>query len=198
MKKRILLIVPVVLGMTLVACNSTPPAVAHEPVHVDSIIPREVAMQQFQAGLIQPARLAGGANSRDALVRSFIHALEKRDTAAFRGLVLDRSEFAFLYYPTNAQGLPPYDLNPGLMWFMLDEASRKGIQRALAARSGQPLGYLGYRCEGKPSVEGQNTVWGPCLVQRLRARGDTIFERLFGPIIERNGVFKFVSLANRL
>ena len=60
------------------------------------------------------------------------------------------------------------------------------------------MAYVGYRCEGKPSVEGENTVWGPCLVQRIRAPGDTISERLFGPIIERNGVYKFITLANRL
>jgi hypothetical protein len=35
-------------------------------------------------------------------------------------------------------------------------------------------------------------------VRRVQAPGDTVRERLFGPILERGGRFKFVSYANRL
>jgi hypothetical protein len=32
----------------------------------------------------------------------------------------------------------------------------------------------------------------------MQAPGDTVDERLFGPIVERHGRFKFVSFANKL
>jgi hypothetical protein len=32
----------------------------------------------------------------------------------------------------------------------------------------------------------------------VQAPGDTLEERLFGPIVEREGVFKFLSFANKL
>ena len=84
------------------------------------------------------------------------------------------------------------------MWFMLDGNSRKGIVRAFDERGGRPLRYVGYACEGAPSRQGANTVWGPCVVRRLQSPGDTVSERLFGPIVERGGRFKFVSYANKL
>jgi hypothetical protein len=103
-----------------------------------------------------------------------------------------------LYYPTNPQALPPYDLNPDLMWFMLSSGSAKGITRALGELGGQHLGYAGYVCDSIPSRQGSNTIWGPCAV-RLHPEGrDTASERLFGLIVERDGRYKFVSYANKL
>jgi len=94
--------------------------------------------------------------------------------------------------------LPPYDLGPGLMWFLLEQNSRKGLVHALQDRGGRPLGYEGYRCDATPSRQGANTVWGPCLVRHRQPGGDVIEERLFALIVERQGRFKFVSLANKL
>jgi hypothetical protein len=161
-------------------------------------VPREVSLARFREGLTAPGRLKGGATSRDDLVRRSIEALERRDTMALVGMTITRAEFAYLYYPTSPEALPPYDLDPGLSWFMLQENGRKGLLRALADRGGRPLGYLGYRCDGTPSQHGGNAVWGPCLVRRVQAPGDTLEERLFGPIVEREGVFKFLSFANKL
>jgi hypothetical protein len=103
-----------------------------------------------------------------------------------------------VYYPTNPQGLPPYDLNPDLMWFMLSSGSEKGITRALGELGGQRLGYAGYACDSAPSRQGSNTVSGPCVVRFHPNRGDTASERLFGLIVERDGRYKFVSYANKL
>ena len=75
------------------------------------------------------------------------------------------------------------------MWFLMQEGSRKGLLRALEQRGGRSLGYVGYTCDDAPSHQGENTVWASCLVHQ---------ERLFGPILERGGRFKFVSLANKL
>lgn len=160
-------------------------------------MPREVEVARFRAGLEPPPDLSGGAPSRDALVRRYVQALEQSDTAALAALVITRAEFAYLYYPTNPQGRPPYDLSPGLMWFMTQESSNKGLRRALDERGGRKLGYIGYSCDANPSREGENVVWGPCIVRRHTATG-TIEERLFGLILQRHDRFKFVTLANKL
>jgi len=165
---------------------------------VDSVIPREEALRRFRVGLNSTDTLYGGASSRDQLVRRFVAALEARDTASLTALALTRDEFAFIYYPTDPQSLPPYDLSPQLMWFMLNEHSGSGLAHALEERGGHPLHVVGDTCEGAPSHQGPNTVWGPCYIRRVQAPGDTVSERLFGPIIERGGRFKFVSYANKL
>jgi hypothetical protein len=184
----------------LTACgrsSATTPA-AHRSVHVDSLIPRAEALRRFRPGIPQVDSLSGGATSRDALVRGYIRAIERRDTVVLRRLLLTRDEFGYLYYPTNPQGLPPYDLSPDLMWFMLSTSSAKGLTRALAEVGGQRLGYTGYVCDSMPSRQGANTVWGPCTVQlHPKGRGATI-QRLFGLIVERGGRYKFVSYANKL
>ncbi len=174
---------------------AAPPA--HRPTHVDSILPRAEALRRFQASARPADGLAHGVPSRDALVHAFVRALETRDTAGLRALALTRDEYAFLYYPTASQGLPPYDLPPDLLWFMLQSASDKGLTRLLAARAGGGLGYERYRCDPEPSREGANLLWGPCLVRHRRG-GRMVTERLFGLVIERAGQFKFVSYGNKL
>lgn len=185
----------------LAACDHGRPedtGASASPTHVDSVVPREVALERFRNGLDSLDSLTGGAPSRDALIRQFVRALERHDTAGLATLALTRQEFAWIYYPTSPQGLPPYDLSPDLMWFMLVENSRKGLAHALMERGGRALGFAGYLCDPLPSREGANTVWGPCVIRRVQAPGDTTAERLFGLIIERGGRFKLVGFANRL
>jgi hypothetical protein len=176
--------------------SATTPATPRS-VHVDSLIPRAEALRRFRAGIPPLDSLSGGATSRDALVRGYIRALERRDTVVLRRLLLTRGEFGYLYYPSNPQGLPPYDLSPDLMWFMVSTGSEKGLTRALAELGGQRLGYTGYVCDSVPSRQGANTVWGPCAVQLHPKAKDTTSQRLFGLIVERDGRYKFVSYANR-
>jgi hypothetical protein len=173
-------------------------AAAERPTHVDSVISREEALYRFQASTPPVDSLSGGVPTRDSLVRAFVSALAKRDSSALRRLLLDRSEFAYLYYPTNPQGLPPYDLRPDLLWFLVSTGSEKGLGRALEKRGGQVLGFSGYQCDSLPSREGGNVVWGPCSLRLRGPHGGTVAERLFGLIVERDGRYKFVSYANRL
>jgi hypothetical protein len=180
------------------ACGSDGrPGRAEAATHVDSIVPRDVELAQFRAGLVEPTGLTGGAASRDALVRRFMDALEHRDTTTLESLRMTQAEFAYLYYPTNPEARPPYDLSPGLMWFLLEGRSRRGLVHALEDRGGVTLHYAGYSCANR-SRQGDNTVWSGCTVRRRQAAGDTMVEMLFGPIIERGGRFKFVSYANKL
>jgi hypothetical protein len=165
---------------------------------VDSVVPRDTALARFREGLNRPAGLTGGAESLEGLVARLVTAVERSDTAGLAGLMLTRAEFAYLYYPTIPEGRPPYDLSPGLFWFMLEGSSQRGRSALLSDRGGQPLGYAGVRCDGPPRHYAENTVWPLCLVRRVQATGDTVEARLFGPIVERGGRFKLVTLANKL
>ena len=178
--------------------SARPGEAARPPAHMDSAVPRAVALERFRQGSPRVTELEGGAGSRDELVHRFARAVAVRDTAALRRLLLSRAEFAWLYYPTSKQGLPPYDLSPDLMWFMTAERSQRGAAALMSERAGQALRLVGYRCLGDSTVEGANRLWGPCVIRRVQAPGDTVEERLFGPVIERGGRFKFVSYSNRL
>jgi len=191
----------ILLGCLLVyaaACsNDAPEATPAAAGVVDSAIPREEALRRFRIGLDSASALEGGASSREALVTGYVTALAAADTAAILRLTMTKPEFAWLYYPESAQGRPPYDLSPALMWFMMDEQSRKGLTRALAERGGQPYAYAGFVCEGSAVIEGPNTLWGPCLVRRVVAPGDTVSERLFGQVLGRDGRYKITTHANK-
>lgn len=142
--------------------------------------------------------LSFASASREALVRRFVAALERRDTAALDGMLMSRREFAALYYPTTPQALPPYELPEDVLWFTLEQRSRRDIGLALHELGGRPFGYLDHRCAEEPRMEGENRIWGYCAVRRRTPDGTIEDLRPFGLIIERYGRFKFVSYANRL
>jgi hypothetical protein len=178
----------------LAACSPTERTpTPHAEATVDSAMPREEALRRFQEGLPAATALAGGTTDRDALVRAVVRAVEGADSAALASLVLSREEYAWLYYPTSAQGLPPYDLSPGLYWFMLEGRNRQGISFLLRERAGKPLRVVGYDCGTTVTTEGENRLHGPCVLRRLQAPGDTVTERYFSQIIEREGTFKVVA-----
>jgi hypothetical protein len=139
-----------------------------------------------------------GERSARALVRRFALALERADTNAFRQMALTRAEFAYLYYPESPYTAKPYRQDPALLWFMIQEGSNKGLTRLFDRYAGSPTGYVGYRCSAASEVHGSTRLWPRCFIRRVVTRGDTIEDRLFGTIIERNGRFKFLSYVNKL
>lgn len=165
--------------------------------HVDSAIPIDEALRRFREGLPKPEALRGGFASREKLVRGFVLALEAQDTAALRRMVLKPDEFAWLYYPSSPLSRPPYELRPALMWFQLQGESERGASRLFTERAGHPLGYVGHTCPPL-RVEGKNRLHPGCELRRVTATRDTVAERLFGLIVERDGWYKFVSYANWL
>ncbi|HYH81182.1 MAG TPA: hypothetical protein VEX86_15370 [Longimicrobium sp.] len=162
---------------------------------MDSILPPEEEQRRFREGLEDPGELSGGAASREALVRALVRAVERADTAAVRGMILTRAEFAYLYYPSTEFTRPPRRMSPALLWFLTLQESEKGIGRLFARRGGTELGYVSSACAPTPRVEGRNRLWDRCTVT-LRGDGETRAERLFGTIVERGGRFKFVSYQN--
>ena len=111
---------------------------------VDSTLPRDEALRRFQLDLTPVTELESSYESRDALVAAFAQALGDRDTAALASMAVSRAEFGYLYYPTTPQSLPPYDLEPGLMWDLLQRRSERGIRRALAVYGGRPFQLLSH------------------------------------------------------
>ncbi len=164
---------------------------------VDSAVSIEIALEEFRRGVPRPAGLTGGFSTREELVRKFIGALEVSDTAALRRMVLQKDEFAWLYYPTTRFTRKPYELPAGLLWFQMQGQTEKGASLLLSERAGASRGYLGHDCRSQRR-EGENTVHGHCVVHRVVAAGDTVTDRLFGLIVERGGAHKFVSYANKL
>lgn len=199
MHLRCLIALALVGGAACGRSETTRPA-AEAPLAnvVDSTRPRDSALAEFRRPLAEVTVLAGGAASRDLLVSGFVRALEQRDTAALRQLILSKAEFAWLYYPNAREANPPYSLSPDLMWFTHEGHSEQGIRVALEERGGRPRGYLRYHCAPEPRIEGENRLWGFCLLTRAEAGQDTTEEQLFGLIMERGRVFKFVSYANQL
>lgn len=166
---------------------------------IDSTFPVEEEIRRFQAELGEaPDGLSYGAPSQSALVDAFVRALERNDTTALARLVVNRKEFGYLVYPTSPNVRPPYRLSPDVVWLQRAAATNKGASRLLNRFGGRPLGFVGHVCPSPPVRQGDNTVWASCFVKSAAPGGDTTSVRMFGPIIERGGQYKFLSLANGL
>lgn len=173
-------------------------AEAGAPVHVDSILPLEEEIGRFKARVGRTTQgLHGGAGSRDELVAMFVSAVERADTAAFARLAIDTAEFIDLYYPHTIYTQEPYRLSPDIVWMLITQNGDKGLVRIVRRIAGQPFGLEGYSCNREPKVEGPNRLWEGCELHRT-AGGKREAQRLFGSILERGGVFKFVSYSNDL
>ncbi|MEX2230422.1 MAG: hypothetical protein WEB13_12385 [Dehalococcoidia bacterium] len=167
------------------------------PTHVDSILPIEEHLRRFRLDLgAEPAALSGGARSRDALVARFARALTERDTAAFADMLLTGAEFGWLYYPHTRFTAPPYRLAPELLWMQIQNGSSRGFGRLLDRLGGTTADAGTYRCAPEPIVEGPNTLWEGCVLTAAAPGAEPKEIRLFGSILERDGVFKFVSYTN--
>lgn len=164
---------------------------------IDSLLPIEEEVRRFKAtvGGSAVTSFSGGAPSRDSLFRLFVRAVERRDTATLIRTVISPREFIDLYYPESPHTHPPYRQPPGFLWSQIEINSSKGLTRLLARRGGMPLGAVGLVCDDKPEQQGKNTLWGRCVV-RTKSGGVAREERLFGAIVARGGVFKFMSYAN--
>lgn len=162
---------------------------------IDSALPLDEALRRFRAGLPQVDSLSGGATSRDDLVRRFVRAVERSDTAALRAMIISRAEFAHVYYPTSPYTREPTKQAAALAWFFVIEPSKVGITRVLNRFGGASLGFRGYSCTEPSTREGNNVLWEECAL-RMGGAGRTRALQLFGPILQHEGRFKFLSYAN--
>ena len=162
---------------------------------VDSILPTGEALARFRDGLDPVDTLRHAAASREALVDRWAQAVAASDTATLNALLVDRAEFAWLYYPDSRMSLPPYEAPPGLLWGQLLASSNEGAAQVMRRHGGRPFRVAALRCPAPPVDEGKNRLHERCEV-RLNAAGAPT--RLFGTILERDGRFKFLGYANPL
>lgn len=187
-----------VLLAALGACRGADARARAAAAPVDSARPAARALAQFRQGLPETRELGGGfATNRDSLVARFVRALERADTTAFSPMMLSRAEFAWLYYETDPQAKPPYELPPEVMWMQSIQQGERGIGRALARFGGRPLAYQGFACD-RHAPRGPITVWTGCSVSVLGEGGQRVSVQLFGGIVERGGRYKLLSYANDL
>ena len=184
----------------LVGCERANGAAAAPPAGsavVDSVHPPAVALERFREGLRGPVeRLTGGASSVESLAALWAGAVETHDTTTIRRLVIDRAEFAWLYYPASPFARGPLYQSPDLVWFRLQANSEKGITRVLRRFGGTALGFRDVECPRPPRVEGRNRIWEYCEIRREDA-GATRSDQLFGGILEHEGRFKFITYSNQ-
>lgn len=186
-------------GLLLGGCGTVQEADPPVQGIVDSVFPIDEEIRRFTATLDSvPAALRHGAPDREALVARFIRAVETRDTLELPRLLLQRDEFIALYYPSSQYTTRPYELAPALLWFRMENTSSRGINRLLERMGGRALGYAGMTCPDQPRVEGRNRIWEGCTVMTGESGGPGVARQLFGDILERDGIWKFLSYANDL
>ncbi len=165
---------------------------------IDSLLPVEEELRRFRVATPESIdRFQGGAPSREGLVRSYVRAIETSDNPALHRLLINRAEYAWLVYPESELTRPPYVQKPGLAWFLMQNASDRGITRVLNRHGGRPLGFRSFACEEEPAVQGSNRIWRECRVRFAPAEGagGVVERKLFGGIIGRSGTYKFLTYA---
>ena len=167
---------------------------------IDSILPVEEELRRFRAavGGDSATSFTGGSDSRDALVKRFVRAVSTSDVADLRAMVVKSREFADLYYLDSPYSHPPYRQSPATAWAMMQNPSGAGLTHLLKRFGSKSLTYLSHACEPKVLREGRTTRYTGCLVRVVEATGDTTTRRMFGSIVERGGVYKFLSYTNDL
>jgi hypothetical protein len=186
------------LGLTAATCtDSSAAAKAAARSAVSDTTRYSIARQLavFREGLPEVHRIEG-MSSRDALMREFAAAVRRSDRAALERMMIDRAEFAYLYYPASPLSKKPYELDPDLMWMQVTARSARGLGRLLKNYGGR-FAYRGYTCEDTPQQLGVVTLYNSCRVKHT-LDGKAIDERLFGSIMEVGGHYKLVGFSNKL
>jgi len=166
---------------------------------VDSILPIAEQLRRFRAGFTGHAdTLSSASASIDDLVGRWARALTANDSAALKGMVLTMAEFAWLYYPDSKLSRPPYESPPALLWWQFVTTSNEGARAAFTRFGGRPLRVQQVACKEPALVEGANRLHEQCMLTFTSGGGKRQDARLFGTIIERAGLFKFVGLSNAL
>lgn len=198
----------VLTAMPVVACRQQAPAADDQQRHiqevvaaggvVDSVVPISAAIDRFRAGMDRVDTLRSASSSVRSLVERWTSAVAARDTAELNVMLLDRAEFAWLYYPDSKMSKPPYEAPPQLLWGQLLASSNEGAQAAVRRFGGERLSLRAVNCPIPAVAERGISLYEGCRVELLD-NGVAVPEAAwFGTIIEREGRFKFVGYANRL
>ena len=166
---------------------------------VDSILPIAEHLRRFRATAGErPDTLRHASPTAKLLLDRWARALSARDTTALNQMLLDRAEFAWLYYPDAKMSKPPYEAPPGLLWGQLLASSNTGVHKLLNKFGGASLSIRSFTCPRAAEIEGDNRLHEGCIVRLKAGQSSVAPNRFFGTIIERNERFKFIGYANRL
>lgn len=165
---------------------------------VDSILPIEEHLRKFRLGLTPVDTLKNSSASMRELVNRLAAAISTHDTVALTQMQLSVNEFAYLYYPDSYLSKPPYSAPPELLWGQILASSDNGARRLLKQFGGAPITVSQLSCSNQPDSSGINVLHSYCRVRFSVPGGKSLEGNLFGTIIECNGRFKFLSLANRI
>ncbi|HEU0013365.1 MAG TPA: hypothetical protein VFQ45_06760 [Longimicrobium sp.] len=184
-------------ALAAAACEGAPPvpAPASAPA-ADSALSIDAQLARFRDGMQEPGALGNAFASPDSAVRAMFRALEARDEQGLARLGMTRAEFAWLYYPGNPRTLPPYELDPGLMWMQVSANGAGGGRKLVDVYAGRRLEYLSHACRATERY-GRIALHTACAV-RFRDGGVESEAVLFGGLLEHAGRYKLISLANDL
>jgi hypothetical protein len=160
---------------------------------VDSIFPIEEEIRRFNAELVRPDSLVGGARSRAELLRLFEKALARQDTSGLQELLVSRSEFGYFVFPESPYARAPYKTKPAIVWMQLVSDSERGLSRLLARVAHNQVRISNLECLVDADREGRNRYWRNCTVNLRDNTGASRRLQLFGQIVERDGRMKFLS-----
>jgi hypothetical protein len=165
---------------------------------VDSILPIAEQLRRFRVDLPATDTLRYASTSREALVSRWAAAIAKNDTSDLNAMIMDRAEFAWLYYPETPMAKPPYEAPPQLLWGQLLASSNKGATQLVNRFGGRRVTASRFRCPTPPEAQGANVLHRKCEARLTAPGAQTVDGILFGTIIERDGRFKFVGLSTDL
>lgn len=161
---------------------------------VDSARSPEQQLARFRSDLTPVSQLAYGARSREELVGQLQRAIASNDVSAMDRLLVTRAEFGWLVYPESPYTHPPFLQDPEIVWGLIQFGSHAGRDRLLARRHSLSILPGSLKCEAVPERQGKNALWAKCVVRSTDNAAR--YRRFFGTILERDGHYKFLSLAN--
>lgn len=137
--------------------------------------------------------LANAEASPDALGRRVLAAVERRDIDGLRNLALSEREFREHVWPELPAARPERNLPFSYVWGDLHQKSEAALATTIAEHGGRRLELVSVRSLGEATQYNTYTVRRQTELTVRDERGDAIQLRLFGSIIEKDGVFKVFS-----
>lgn len=194
----------IALTVTIAACSSgeAKPPFPDQPWRqvgdvVDSLVPMEELMARFRNSVPERTAFSGGAGSVEEFAREFLAAVGSSDSAALATLRVSTGEFAWLLAEEHLYTRPPYELDPALLWMQISAGSEKGQRRLMERLAGRRLELAGIEC--RPDTlqfpGGGIRAWSGCMIT-WRSDGAESTSRLFGTLIERDGMIKVLGYGN--
>ncbi|HET9064325.1 MAG TPA: hypothetical protein VFN22_00695 [Gemmatimonadales bacterium] len=197
-----------ILLLTITACTAdrgAPPSLDQEHPGrlagdaIDSILPMPEYLRRFREGSAEVMALSGEVTSRDTIAARLLRAVAAHDSSAFADLAVSRAEFGWLVFPSHRYSVPPYELDPAIFWLQIQAASERGAARLLEQYGGKTLRFRSVTCTADTvqSISNNVRMWSGCITE-FQVDGTTESARLFGTIIERDGVVKVLGYGNEL